>query len=441
MRNRKRLLTFIANDADGFPQTRKKTHRACAHCRQRKRRCSHGVRASQQPEIEIQLHTQECTPTRKSSSPPASIQDGTAISSTSPTATVQENDQHPSPGACIDGESWFVGDLDAEGAFLIAASPASSSRANRRHGDVGVWLSTKSTYTQIAAKKPTSSLMSCLDPFLSSVFLPHLESQCLGVLPAPNDMKELLQVYLENIHPMFPVLDCEAYENMSTTSPEKIILSQSICIAASLHRDSKPYLRLPTVNTSCDFSRRLLDAINTSIALGLAGDKLVLIQAFSLASLFTQFSGNRQESAELLSRAICHTYTIGMHLHCPSSIQREKTLTRLFCCLYALDVLTAAFLGRPMQFHRRDSNRDILSSIAAQDGCFQLLLRTILLLERVIELYQPAINSTWKEEFPSFEDLLHEGDTSDIPQHFIGISLVIIQIKSSNQILTVFQLP
>ncbi|KAJ5634686.1 hypothetical protein N7528_002528 [Penicillium herquei] len=41
-------------------------------------------------------------------------------------------------------------------------------------------------------------------------------------------------------------------------------------------------------------------------------------------------------------------------------------------------------------------------------------------MERVIELYQPVVNSTWKEEFPSFEDLLQRVDSSDIPLHFIA---------------------
>ncbi|KAJ5721432.1 uncharacterized protein N7483_009366 [Penicillium malachiteum] len=41
-------------------------------------------------------------------------------------------------------------------------------------------------------------------------------------------------------------------------------------------------------------------------------------------------------------------------------------------------------------------------------------------MERVIELYQPAVNSTWKEEFPSFEDLLQQVGASDIPLHFIA---------------------
>jgi hypothetical protein len=236
-------------------------------------------------------------------------------------------------------------------------------------------------------------------------------------------MEGLFRIYMENIHPIFPVLDHDSYQDMPVKSPDRILLSQAICIAASTDRNAKQYLNLPTVTgTTChaDFSRGLLDAMNTSIALGLVRDKLVLIQSLSATSLFTQFSGDRQESAELLSRAICHAHTIGLHHRCHLSTQNEETSTRLFCCIYALDILNSACLGRPVQFHRQDFGRDLSSSIAAQEGCFQLFLRTILLMERVIEIYRPAENGIWKGLFPSFEDLLQEVGTSDIPMHLTG---------------------
>lgn len=415
MRDRQKFK-FVASDPDGLPQNRKKTLRACAPCRKRKRRCTHHEASSRRTNRDISGEP-------LSSSSPAREQEEPIEGSAEPQIDVQSNAQPSPPETRIDGESWFVGDLDPEGAFIVAASPESSSRSTRRHGDVGVWLSARNAYSQLAVKRPRSSLISSLDPFVSSVFLPYLEDQCLGVMPIPNDMKDVLDIYLRNIHPMFPVLDYDAYQLMPDSSPDKILLSQAICLAATVDPDAKRYLRLPTVRApDCDISRALLDAMNTSISLGLVRDKVVLIQALSLASLFTQFSGNRHESAELFSRAICHTYTIGLHHHFPSSIQREKISARLFCCLYALDVLTAAFLGIPMQLHRRDTNRDISACIAAQDGCFQLFLRTIHLMERVIELYQPAVNSTWREEFPPFEDLIIEAGTPDIPIHFIGKS-------------------
>ncbi|KAL4861159.1 hypothetical protein BDV12DRAFT_204295 [Aspergillus spectabilis] len=234
-------------------------------------------------------------------------------------------------------------------------------------------------------------------------------------------MAALLQIYMANIHPIFPILDYDAYQSMTVTSPEKILLSQSICIAVSGDRNAKQHLHLPTIHTSHpDFSQSLSGAVSMLIALGLVQDKLVLVQALSLTLLFTQFSGDRQEPAELLSRAICHAHTLGLHHHCHSSPQQEQTSTRLFCCLYALDILNSACLGRPVQLHRRDFGRDLSASIAAQDGCFQLFLRIIQLMDRVIEIYRPGRNGTWKGVFPSFQDLLEEPDMSDIPMHLVA---------------------
>ncbi|KAJ5146971.1 hypothetical protein N7526_000323 [Penicillium atrosanguineum] len=426
MADREKIFTFVANDSEGLPSNRKQTRRACEHCRKRKRRCAHGPRlAPRVPEKQSPRNT-----TVNDTSSPAAGQEvsvTTSSGNTNDTAgATQSNSQLQGPGARVDGESWFVGNMDPEGAFLIAASPDSNSGAIRRH-DLGVWLPARNAYSQLAVKKPRSSFISCPDPLISSVFLPYLEDQCLSVLPAPHDMEGLLRIYMENIHPIFPVLDLDSYQAMPSKSPERILLSQTVCIAASIDRNSKQYLNLLTVAIShADFSRSLLDAMNTSIALGLVRDKLVLIQSLSLTSLFTQFSGDRQESAELLSRAICHAHTIGLHHRCHSSMpsQKEQISTRLFCCLYALDILNSACLGRPVQFHRQDFGRDLLLSIAAQEGCFQLFLRTILLMERAIEIYRPAENGVWKGVFPSFEDLLQEvGTSTGIPMHLTGKAL------------------
>lgn len=411
MRGRQKLFTFIANDPVGLPQNRKGTHRACAHCRKRKRRCTHGPKASRHPETQpgdVQISN--------TASPPSVHEE---IVSTSPgcTVAVQQNTQPHASGPRIDSESWFVGEMDPASAFWTATGSSSPSPL-RRH-DVGIWLSPDKTCSELATKKPKSG-ESHFKPLISTGLLPYLQEKC-SVLPSPGDMEGLLWIYLENIHPIFPVLDYDAYRMMPGTSPDKIILSQSICLAASLDRKAKQFLNIPTINTSrSDFSLSLTDAITTSIAVGLVKDKLVLIQALSLTSLFTQFSGDRQESAELLYRAICHAHTIGLHHPSHPVTQHEHIYNRMFCCLYALDMLNAACLGRPVQLHRRDFGRDLASSIAAQEGCFQLFLRTIVLMERVIEIYRPSEIGIWNGPFPSFEDLLQEVGTSDTPVHLIG---------------------
>ncbi|KAJ5761198.1 hypothetical protein N7520_008354 [Penicillium odoratum] len=409
MRGRQKLFTFIANDPVGLPQNRKGTHRACGHCRKRKRRCTHGPRASRHPETE----SRDCRILDTLSPPGGNAE---TSSTPGPIVPVEPSHQHaPRPG--IDNEAWFVGETDPASAFWTAAGSLSPSPI-RRH-DVGIWLSPGKTGSDLA-KKPKPGIP-YLNTLISTGLLHFLQDKC-SLLPAPGDMEGLLRIYLQNIHPIFPILDYGAYQAMPDTSPDKVILSQSICLAASLDRKAKQFLDIPTVSTSkIDFSRGLSDAINTSISMGIVRDKLVLIQALSLTSLFTQFSGDRQESAELLYRAICHAHTVGLHHPSQPVTEHEHIYTRMFCCLYALDILNAACLGRPVQLHRRDFGRDLPSSIAQQGSCFQLFLRTIALMERVIEIYRPAEIGIWTGPFPSFEELMHDVEISDTPMHLIGM--------------------
>lgn len=411
MRGRQKLFTFIANDPVGLPQNRKGTHRACAHCRKRKRRCTHGPKVSRHPE------TQPGGIGIADTVSPPSVREETVSTSPGGTVVAQQNTQPNALGPRIDSESWFVGEMDPASAFWTAAGSSSPSPL-RRH-DVGIWLSPDKTFSGLITKRPKSSV-SYFRPLISTGLLPDLQEKC-SILPNPGDMEGLLRIYLDNIHPIFPVLDYEAYRMMPGTSRDKIILSQSICLAASLDQKAKQFLNIHTVSTSrIDFSLSLADAINTSMAVGLVKDKLVLIQALSLTSLFTQFLGDRQESAELLYRAICHAHTIGLHHPSHPVTQHEHIYTRMFCCLYALDMLNAACLGRPVQLHRRDFGRDLPSSIASQEGCFQLFLRIIVLMERVIDIYRPSEIGIWNGPFPSFEELLQEVGISDTPVHLIG---------------------
>ncbi|KIA75364.1 hypothetical protein HK57_00147 [Aspergillus ustus] len=387
MPDRRRVFKFVAGDS------RKQPRRACESCRKRKRRCAHGTRF----EMQASRHASTESTSPRIVRPEGGVITVPATGTNSGIAGISKNQTHGQRGANADGESWFVGNTDPEGALLIATRPVSTSHEIKQH-DLGVWL-------QIPLDKPRPSLISCPDPLISSVLLSHVKEQCLTVLPSQDDMEALLQIYKENIHPIFPVLDHDAYQSMALDSPEKTLLSQSICIAVSRDRRAKQYLRLPTQPhmSHSNTSQSIKSAVTTALALGVVQDKMVLIQAMTLTSLFTQFSGDRQEPAELLSRAICHAQTIGLHHK-----SQEKIEARLFCCLYALDILTSACLGRPVQLHRRDFGHDLSLSIAAQEGCFQLFFRVIQLLDYAIEIYRPGGHSAWEGTFPSFEDLIDE---------------------------------
>ncbi|KAJ5417118.1 uncharacterized protein N7487_000668 [Penicillium crustosum] len=420
-RQKRPVFTFVATGATGLPQKRKQTHHACQDCRKRKRRCTHQESPIQLSELEIMSPAYTST----DSMTPLSSLGSKVVDATSTTDSTDADRQEQSPCGELERGSRFIGDLNPEGTLLAAASPSGSTGTTKQH-DVGVWFSDKSSrrsggFSRLAVKKSRSSFITSPDPLISSVFLPHLEDHCLSVLPSPDNLAGLTHIYLEHIHPIFPILDYESYKNTPSDSPEWALLSQAVCFAASVSPNSIQYLHLPKMDVSSrnEFSRALFGVIRTSLALGLVKDKTALIQVFAIISLFTQFSGDRQESAEFFSRALAHAHTMGLHLHGQSNSPSETNSIRLFCCMYALDILNAAFHGRPMQMHARDFGRDLHSCIAAQQGCFRLFLRTITLMDRVIELYRPSSKAVWEDGFPLFEDVLEEFDALSIPTHLI----------------------
>jgi hypothetical protein len=151
----------------------------------------------------------------------------------------------------------------------------------------------------------------------------------------------------------------------------------------------------------------------------------VLIQVLALLSFFTQLSDNRHSSAELTARAISYAHTVGLHLQTNTSRKDHIYVTRLFCCIWALDRLNAAFHGRPVLMHERDFGRNLESCFQQQEGCFQLLLRTVSLLDKVIELYRPTADGSevsWESDFPTFEELLLTSGALRVKSNLLGAS-------------------
>lgn len=99
----------------------------------------------------------------------------------------------------------------------------------------------------------------------------------------------------------------------------------------------------------------------------------------------------------------------------------KQASTRALCCLFAIDAIHSACSRHPAQFHRRDFGSRLTSWVAEQETCFQLFMRTILLLERAVDLSRTADYGGWEGSFPSFEHLLEQVDTSSIPVPLIGM--------------------
>jgi hypothetical protein len=329
--------------------------------------------------------------------------------------------------------SRFVGDLNPEGIFLCAASPGTTTGSIDDH--VGVWVprralgQVRSRIANIVSDDSPRSALSGLDPPNSRLMFSLVEDECLRMIPSPVNFEALRHIYLEEVHPIFPIIDTEGFDKLHDNSISKIALKQAICLAACSNPRSKSHLRLPisvsnrtAILSAKAFAEQIGKALRTSIDTGSVKDRLICIQTISLLSLCTQFSDDRHSSAELSSRAVSYVQTVGIHLDTSATREDHTYVTTLFCCVWALDRLNAAFHGRPVLIHERDIGRELVKSIEQQEGAFQLLLRIVLLLDDVIKLYRPRASPTDDpvRNFPSFEDLLHLSGVHRIPAHILG---------------------
>lgn len=333
----------------------------------------------------------------------------------------------------LEDESRFVGDLNPEATFLAATSPT-TTMTSAETDSIGVWVSRKSP-AKFNKRNPTSvtdqsrcSSGNTSDLRIPRLFASHLEDACMRLLPEEPDFQSIYKIYLEDIHPIFPVIDQVAFESTPADSPDGVLLRQAICLAASTNSMAKDFLKFDSQTTSfssrTEFIREIVFAIRTSLNLGLVKDKLVLIQALSLMGLFTQFADDRDLSAELTASAISYCHTAGLHLRSKDNTGSLASGSRLFCCVWALDRLNAAFHGRPVLMHERDFDRDLETCFSEQEPCFQLFLRTVLLLDRVISLYRPEKEPVvpWEQDFPLFEDLVERSNALSVKSRLLGKS-------------------
>lgn len=308
----------------------------------------------------------------------------------------------------------FVGDLNPEGAFL-ADSPG-TSRGYAESNSIGVWYSRRNVRGNEISTEVASA-----------VSADHAEHQFLAVLPRRAYYEKLEKIYLRDVHRIFPVLNLDILKKpVSTTS--QILCKQAICLAAGSSPSAKPFLSLgedsTIILTYPEFAQRLSSAIRKAIGLGLVKDRVQTTAILVILSLYTHFSEDRHLSAELAAQAVSNAQTVGLHLQNPPARNDDPAyLTRLFCCVWATDILTAAFHGRPVMIHERDLGRDVQACIREQDSCFRLFLDIVALLGRIIDLYRPAQKTSSclvMEDLPSFECLVERAHALRVDSRLLG---------------------
>lgn len=437
---------FIFAPPNSDVAKRKAVARACESCRRRKKRCIHEEnhedtmsRASRQPkETSTQiagLGTPAHPNPHRASSPTLNTRrDGSADSPGAMLAAPQEagppmeQDEPASvPFRQFDSDSddrpptRFIGHLNPEGAFLAATSPASRRGQVDSH-QVGVWHTEKEP--RVSNDTKPSSLASPLSLLHSSsilaqkVVLPVMEDQGLGTLPPKHHLEGLERFYFENIYPLLPLVDETDHKTQPDDHPSRILRTQGICLLASMNASMASHLLLPDSNepqSHAAFGSKIFAAMRINIEMALVKDRLTLIRAWAMMSLYSSGPSSLEQSSQAFTRAIQLTFTVGLHLN--RDINDDGSRKRLYACIWVLDRLHAAIHGRPVAMHAADMAGSPIDCVGENHRAFKVLVNIAILLDEVIGLYRPG-SSTFEipdEDFPDFEDIVDRCGASEVP--------------------------
>ncbi|CAI4217792.1 unnamed protein product [Parascedosporium putredinis] len=319
-------------------------------------------------------------------------------------------DSHSSP----DDEARFVGNLNPESTFL-ADSHKTSGTGYAQSDPIGVWVARRMT-TDDASPRRIFQVRHGPVVTRRIPFSPALE-QLLHTLPSPRHYEGLKAIYLRDVHRLFPVFDLAALDKPESTVAQ-VLTKQAVCLAAGAHVDARALLTLgPDADperplTYAQFSLRLSWAMRSLLGAGLVKDRVQIIPVYVILALYTYGLEDRQVTIEMASLAVSHVFTIGLQLQIPDSrSENPGYLATLFCCVWAMDQMNACIHGRPLMMHERDFGRDLRACIAQQEPGFRLLLETVELLDRAIELYRPGsidLPNELVKELPTFENLIEK---------------------------------
>ncbi|KAK7754400.1 hypothetical protein SLS62_003693 [Diatrype stigma] len=411
------MVRFIGSDSAGLPLKRKQVAQACSLCRKRKKRCVHG---------EVRQHAESDgteTVDNNEDQFPLQTQSQAVNEHSAPTSALSvKQDEVSNPERRV---SRFVGDMNPEGLFIEATSPH-SNRDQSIRGGVGIWQSHATDdkpYSTASAARQTSTLRQTMQGLLKA----HVQNSCLPCQPSASDFAVLRRIYCEKLDPLFP-----AISSYLKRTPEEeitqIVLKQVISLAAASDPEAGPHLRLQNQDSLLgrgEFSALLSCAIRITLDAGFITDRFALTRILLVFSMYMQ--PTCPEEADLPARAFDDAthqmHTIGLHLAADENRDGFESLRTLFCCIWALDRITASLYGRAILLHERDIGWDLDASIAAQNPPFRLLLMVIGYLDKVFELYRPKnllCQETMIIELPIFEQMIIDAGATKVRSAFLA---------------------
>ncbi|KAK7728311.1 hypothetical protein SLS63_006759 [Diaporthe eres] len=189
-------------------------------------------------------------------------------------------------------------------------------------------------------------------------------------------------------------------------------ISKVISIATCVEPSAANYLRLEPggpVLPFPEFQRPLAKSALSFLDDQVLADRTDHIRALLLLFFYQPARASELDLPSLIfSQASHYAATIGIHLvGSGAQDERSKEAETLYCALWALDRMNAAFHGRPCLLHDRDTDRDLDECIAAQEEPgFRLLLSVCVMLDKVICLYRPRSKGDETVVLPVFESMI-----------------------------------
>ncbi|KXJ90033.1 hypothetical protein Micbo1qcDRAFT_205655 [Microdochium bolleyi] len=471
------MLKFIESDASGLPRKRKQVSQACEPCRRRKKRCQHVDNDAAAPEARESPPKEEGARQWSSAPAPIPVQrqplttthgDGfsawQAPSWKSPVTSTRDKGITPAPLAspapaaipslaaqrpfdAQDRLSWengrarpslpplhsvrpnrFVGDTNPEGLFIEATSPQTNRDGSR--GGVGVWQNHQAdrgegSGTTTGNGGPASLSRARLGGphrAFQDMVQGYVRDHCLTCRPPPADYAALRQIYLTKLDPIFPALSEPLLRQQPLDQPAEFVVQQVVSLAAASDPAAAKHLRLGNSTDVLDcstFCASLSAAVQGALDAGILTDRMLYMRTLLVFSLYMHPPGPEDADlpALLHSHAVHQMITLGVHLELgEKDTARQRETCTVFCCLWALDRMNAAFYGRATIMHERDFGWDLSEAIARQAPTFRLLLTIIRLMDEVFALYRPIVKvrEPLIVEMPIFEQLIIDADANKV---------------------------
>ncbi|KAK8087586.1 hypothetical protein PG997_002547 [Apiospora hydei] len=415
------MVKFVDSDPSGLPLKRKQVAQACVACRRRKvetvaKRGDGGGR-----------DRDRSSSSSRGSSGRSSL---------------------PSPPDLERRPSRFVGDLNPEH-FLIEATSPHSSRDLSVRGGVGVWHAKQPVHQEgtrqysafssssSSSSSATSALRSGPGRLLHDLVVAHVRTHCLTCVPPDPDWTVLKRIYLQRLDPLFPAISSLLSDATPPSDPTTAILVRQVAsIAAAADPEARDHLRLAADGALLnppEFRANLTSAAHATLldCSGLVTDRMLLVRLLLVLAMYVQPCSPDEADlpALLFARASHHLQTLGHHIGGPDEAADPEgyaEVRTVYCCVWALDRLTAAFYGRACILHERDIGWDMDKIIETASNSSSAPLPPAF---RVIDIYRPIKKVDVEEEeqlqpvmvdLPILEQMIVDSDATEVPSGLLA---------------------